>query len=70
MNVEFVGHGTQKSSWMKNLLDPSEYDPGMFTYSMNCNANDADMNQTSSMNSSICHDDVAIPYEVTTKQFD
>ena len=55
---------------MKNLLDPSEYDPGMFTYSMNCNANDADMNQTSSMNSSICHDDVAIPYEVTTKQFD
>jgi len=68
LNVDFVGHGTQKSLWMENLLDPSEHDPGNFTYTMNCNANDADINQTSSMNASNCHDDVAIAYEVTIKQ--
>ena len=67
--IHFVGHGTQKSLWMENLLDPSEHDPGNFTYTMNCNANDADLDQTSSVNSSACHDDVAIPYEVNTKQF-
>lgn len=54
---------------MNNLLDPSEQNPGNFTYTMNCNANDADINQTSSVNGSACHDDVAIPYEVSTKQF-
>ena len=54
---------------MNNLLDPSEQATGNFTYTMNCNANDADLNQTSSVNGSTCHDDVAIPYEVNIKQF-
>ena len=54
---------------MNNLLDPSEQSEFQnFTYTMNCNANDADINQSSSVNGSTCHDDVAIPYEVNTKQ--
>ena len=68
LNWKYLGHGTRKSLFMQNLLEPPEHDPSNFTYKMNCKEdNGTSMNQTSNVNSSSCHDDVSIPNEVKSK---